>query len=220
MKTNNHLLKSFDDYVRRTVQGLHAQTKPKAYSINEVEILDKAALDAFAKAITPVVQEAGGKSLSLGGKVIARTGEAPKAVVIAEWDSLDKAEAYYKSTYSKFSPQRDKAWKVIRAFVVESTLSDGTSLAGSKAFIISGNEPINKEAQVAFGKVAIPAVRAKGGRPSGVNGGKIVPRTGEAPKSVTLVGWDSVEKAEAYYNSIANEAPPQTDEVYRLARVV
>jgi uncharacterized protein (DUF1330 family) len=79
-----------------TVQGLHAQTKPKAFTIAEVEILDKAALDAFAKVAIPAVQEAGGRSLNIpGGKVIARLGVAPKAVILVEWDSLEKAEAYF-----------------------------------------------------------------------------------------------------------------------------
>ena len=109
-----------------------AQTK-RAYTFNEVEILDKAAVDAFEKAITPVVQEAGGRPLNVpGGKIIARVGAAPKAVVLAEWDSLEKAEGYYKSTFSRFSPQRDKAWKVIRSFLVEGTGSYPT-LQGSKS---------------------------------------------------------------------------------------
>jgi uncharacterized protein (DUF1330 family) len=77
-----------------TVQGLHAQTKPKAFTIAEIEVLDRAALDAFVKVGTPVVQEAGGHPLALGQKIVARVGEASKAVILVEWDSLEKAEAY------------------------------------------------------------------------------------------------------------------------------
>jgi uncharacterized protein (DUF1330 family) len=80
------------------VQGLHAQTKPKAYTISEFETLDKTAQDAFAKVAVPLVQAAGGHLLNTAeGKVIKGIGEAPKAVSVVEWDSLEKAEAYYKS---------------------------------------------------------------------------------------------------------------------------
>ena len=34
-----------------TVQGLHAQTKPKAFTIAEIEVLDRAALDAFGRSL-------------------------------------------------------------------------------------------------------------------------------------------------------------------------
>ena len=196
-----------------------AQTK-RAHTFNEVEILDKAAVDAFEKAITPVVQEAGGRPLNVpGGKIIARVGAAPKAVVLAEWDSLEKAEAYYKSTFSKFSPQRDKAWKVIRSFLVEGTGSYPT-LQGSKAFTISEYELLNKTANEDYSKVAIPAVQQAGGRPSGVGiSAKIVARVGEAPKGVTLVGWDSLEKAEAYYKSPASTSlQPQSDKARKVTR--
>ena len=189
-----------------------AQTK-RAYTFNEVEILDKAAVDAFEKAVTPAVQEAGGRPLNVpGGKIIARVGAAPKAVVLAEWDSLEKAEAYYKSTFSKFSPQRDKAWKVTRSFLVEGTGSYPT-LQGSKAFAISEYELLNKTANEDYSKVAIPAVQQAGGRPSGVGiSAKIVARVGEAPKGVTLVGFDSLEKAEAFYKSPAlTSLQPQSD---------
>jgi uncharacterized protein (DUF1330 family) len=96
------------------VQGLHAQTKPKAYGISEVEILDRAALDAFAKVARPAVQAAGGQVMgTVNEKIIKRVGEAPKAVILVEWDSLEKAEAYLKSpTYTNFIPQRDKSYKI------------------------------------------------------------------------------------------------------------
>ena len=39
---------------------------------------------------------------------------------ITEWDSVDDAVAFYKSkTFADLAPQRDKAVKVVRRFVVE-----------------------------------------------------------------------------------------------------
>jgi hypothetical protein len=46
-------------------QGLQAQTKPKAYSIAEYQVIgDQAALDAFGKVGIPLVEKAGGKLLN------------------------------------------------------------------------------------------------------------------------------------------------------------
>jgi uncharacterized protein (DUF1330 family) len=127
-------------------------------------------------------------------------------VVLAEWDSLEKAEAYYKSTFSKFSPQRDKAWKVTRSFLVEGTGSYPT-LQGSKVYAISEYEPLDKSANDAYSKLAIPAVQQAGGRPSGVGiSGKIIARVGQAPKGVTLVGFNGLEQAEAFYKSNPSSA--------------
>jgi len=55
------------------------------------------------------------------GKVVALEGAAaPKHVAIAEWDSLEKAEAFYKSrAWVALAPQRDKAVKTIRRYAVE-----------------------------------------------------------------------------------------------------
>jgi uncharacterized protein (DUF1330 family) len=140
-------------------------------------------------------------------------------VVLAEWDSLEKAEAYYKSIYSKFSLQRDKAWKVTRSFLVERTGSYPT-LQGSKVYAISEYEPLDKSANEDYSKVAIPAVQQVGGHPSGVGiSAKIVARVGEAPKGVTLVGRDSFEKAEAFYKSPAlTGLQPQSDKARKVTR--
>jgi len=45
---------------------------------------------------------------------------APKRVAITEWDSLEKAQAFYNSkAWKDLAPQRDKAVKIIRRYVVE-----------------------------------------------------------------------------------------------------
>ncbi len=47
-------------------------------------------------------------------------GTAPKGVGLVEWDSLDVAVAFYKSKpWTDLAPQRDKAVKVVRRYVVE-----------------------------------------------------------------------------------------------------
>ena len=107
------------------VQGLHAQAKPKAYLVTEIEVLDAAAQAAYAPAIQAVIKAAGGRNfLTAGGKTVAFVGEAPKVVAITEWDSLDQAQAYMNSAARRnLTQQRDKAQRQIRAYAVESTAS-------------------------------------------------------------------------------------------------
>ena len=199
---------------------VHAQTKPKAYSISEFEPIDKTAQDAFGKFAIPLVQAAGGHVLNTAqGKVTKRIGEAPKGVSVVEWDSLEKAEAYFKSpAYTSTVPYREKAWKNVRSFLVEGTGSYPT-LQVSKILTMSEYELLDKTANENYSKVAIPAVQSAGGHPTGVGIGKIIARIGEAPKGVTLVGWDSLEKAEAYNKSPASTSlQPQSDKARKVTR--
>ena len=103
------------------MQGLHAQVKPKAYTVSELETIDAAANAAFVPVITAAQNSAGGRPLRTGGgKIVAMLGTAPKRVAITEWESLDKAEAFYKSkAWNDLTPQREKAVKTIRRYAVE-----------------------------------------------------------------------------------------------------
>ena len=103
------------------MQGLHAQAKPKAYTVSELETLDAAANTAFVPLVTAAQTAAGGRNLKTGGgKIVAMEGTAPKRVAITEWNSLDQAQAFYKSkAWNDLAPQRDKALKTIRRYAVE-----------------------------------------------------------------------------------------------------
>jgi uncharacterized protein (DUF1330 family) len=82
-----------------TVQGLHAQAKPPAYAVVEIDVTNP---DAFLKEYAPIagkaVTEHGGKYLARGGKNITIEGDPvkPRTVVIA-FDSLEKAQATFAS---------------------------------------------------------------------------------------------------------------------------
>ena len=105
------------------LQGLHAQgAKLKAYSISENEILDPAAQAAYLPAARKLIEAAHGRALrTAAGRVVQiEGGPPPKSAAIVEWDSLDDAVAFYKSdTWKKFAPEREKAQKTIRRYVVE-----------------------------------------------------------------------------------------------------
>ena len=103
------------------VQGLHAQAKLKAYSIAEVELIGALPSD-YLPNVRKAIEAAHGRALrTLNGRVVSVEGApAPKNAAIVEWDSVDDALAFYKSkAWNDFAPQREKAQKTIRRYVVE-----------------------------------------------------------------------------------------------------
>jgi uncharacterized protein (DUF1330 family) len=103
------------------MHGLHAQTKPKAYSVTEIEVIDAAALKAYLPTVVADVAVAGGMPVNNpGGKIVALVGEAPKRIAINEWSNIDKAQAFYNSAdWKKLAPLRDKAEKITRQYIIE-----------------------------------------------------------------------------------------------------
>jgi uncharacterized protein (DUF1330 family) len=103
------------------MQGLHAQAKLKAYSVGEVELIGALPSD-YLPTVRKAIEAAHGRALrTLNGRVVSVEGSpAPKNVAIIEWDSVDDAVAFYKSTaWTDLAPQREKAQKTIRRYVVE-----------------------------------------------------------------------------------------------------
>src|SRR5438067_8542595 len=104
-----------------TVHGLHAQSK-KAYTVTELETLDARLAADVAERISKAQEAAGGHNFRTGGgKVTAmEVGTPPQRVAITEWDSLDKAQAFFKSkAWNDLGPDRDKALKTVRRYSVE-----------------------------------------------------------------------------------------------------
>jgi uncharacterized protein (DUF1330 family) len=103
------------------MQGLHAQAKPKAYQVTELEVIDAAALKAYVPLVADAQKAGGGRNLGTSrGRIVAMVGTAPKSIAITEWDSLDQAVAYLNGkAFKDLSPQRDKAFKITRQYVVE-----------------------------------------------------------------------------------------------------
>ena len=104
------------------IQGLHAQAKPKAYTVSELETIDAQAQQAYLPAARKAIEAAHGRALrTAAGKVVHIEGApAPKNAAIVEWNSLDEAVAFYKSkAWTDLAPQRDKTQKTIRRYAVE-----------------------------------------------------------------------------------------------------
>jgi uncharacterized protein (DUF1330 family) len=81
------------------IQGLHAQAKPPAYVVVEIDVTNQ---DAFLKEYAPIAGNAitagGGKYLARGGKSVAIDGEPPKPrTVVIAFESMEKAQATFAS---------------------------------------------------------------------------------------------------------------------------
>jgi uncharacterized protein (DUF1330 family) len=103
------------------VQGLHAQAKPPAYAVVEIDVSNQ---EAFMKEYSPVAGKAltaaGGKYLARGGKVVAIEGEPPKprSVVIA-FESIEKAQAAFASAEYREGRKIGDKYAKFRIWAVE-----------------------------------------------------------------------------------------------------
>jgi uncharacterized protein (DUF1330 family) len=102
------------------VQELQAQGK-KAYTVTELQTLDVKLAAEVAPRVAAAQATAGGRNFNTGGgKITAMEGTAPNRVAITEWDSLEKAQAFFKSkAWTDLGADRDKALKTIRRYAVE-----------------------------------------------------------------------------------------------------
>jgi uncharacterized protein (DUF1330 family) len=98
-------------------------------------------------------------------------------------------------------------------FKIAIALFAGTAIGGAaiqglhaqappKAYVVTEIEVINQEAQEAYLPKVAEVNKSTGGTYL-ARGGKIVALEGEAPKRVTIVAFDSLEKAQASRNSPA-----------------
>ena len=104
-----------------TVHGLHAQTKPHAYVISEIDVTDK---DAYAKEYVPLavkaLKESGQRQLAAGGKTAAISGEPPKSrIVLSVFENMEKAQAAYTSPEYLAARKIGDKYAKLRIFVVE-----------------------------------------------------------------------------------------------------
>jgi uncharacterized protein (DUF1330 family) len=103
------------------VAELHAQAKPPAYVISEIQVRDA---DAYAREYVPLANKAladsGQKRLASGGKTASMAGEKPASrIVVSMFDSLERAQAAYSSpAYLEARKIGDKH-ATLRIFAVE-----------------------------------------------------------------------------------------------------
>jgi uncharacterized protein (DUF1330 family) len=103
------------------VQALHAQAKPSAYVIAEIDVTnvepyDKEYVPPAAKAVT----DGGGKYIVRGGRTVALYGEPPKPrIAVMVFESMDKAQAAFDSPAYKAAKTLGDKYATFRVYAVE-----------------------------------------------------------------------------------------------------
>jgi uncharacterized protein (DUF1330 family) len=103
------------------VHGLHAQAKPAGYYVAEITMKDQ---DAYMKEFVPPAeqsrQDGGGKFLVRGGKPISTQGAPPAPrVVVIQFDSMDKAQAWWNSSAQKSAQAIGDKYATFRSYLAE-----------------------------------------------------------------------------------------------------
>jgi len=104
------------------VEALHAQSKPLAYVVGEINVTDP---EGFAREFSPLARKAlaeapGYRALVLGGKTVAIEGSAPNArVIINVFDNLDAAVQAYNSADFKAAKTIGDKYATFRTYAVE-----------------------------------------------------------------------------------------------------
>ena len=101
------------------VQILHAQSKEPAYLVAEIDVTHADLYKEYLTKGGPLYGQFGGKFLARGGRLDTFAGEAPNRVVIAVFESLERAQAFRDSpAYRALIPVRDESSK-FRAYLAE-----------------------------------------------------------------------------------------------------
>ena len=78
-------------------QVLHAQARPPAYTIAEIEVTDPAGYQKYIEGTTNAVPAGGGRFIVPGGRTFVVNGAPPKRIAVIQWESYEKAKAFFDS---------------------------------------------------------------------------------------------------------------------------
>ena len=69
-----------------------------AYLISTIQVNDPTGYEEYRKLVPPVLAKYGGRFIVRGGEIEYKEGDwRPKRVVVVEFESMDKARAFYNS---------------------------------------------------------------------------------------------------------------------------
>jgi len=89
--------------IRRNHRG---ESSMPAYLISTIEVTDPVAYEEYKKRVTAPLAAHGGKFIVRGGAIEHKEGDwRPKRVVVVEFESMAKAQAFYES--ADYAPARD-----------------------------------------------------------------------------------------------------------------
>jgi uncharacterized protein (DUF1330 family) len=117
------------------VQVLHAQAQPPVYYIAEIDVSNP---DAYAKEYVPkaqaLIRSHGGRFLAIGGaggtttgKITTFEGDAPKRLVLQQWESMAKLQAWRSDPEFVAHRKVGEQFAKFRSFALEGTGPGGTN---------------------------------------------------------------------------------------------
>jgi uncharacterized protein (DUF1330 family) len=102
------------------IQGLHAQAKPPAYVIAEIDVTNQ---EGYAKEYLPAgskaVLDGGAKYLARGTRTAAFKGEPPKRIVLLTFENFEKAQATFASPAFMEAATIGEKYAKFRIYAVE-----------------------------------------------------------------------------------------------------
>src|SRR4029450_7176034 len=102
------------------VHVLHAQSKPPAFVVGEIDIRNVELFDKeYVPGASKAVRDGGGKYLVGGGKSVSFYGEPPRRIAIMAFDNLEKAEAAFNSAAYKEAKAAGDKYATFRIYAVE-----------------------------------------------------------------------------------------------------
>jgi uncharacterized protein (DUF1330 family) len=104
------------------IQGLHAQAKPVAYVIAEIDVSNQ---DGYAKEYLPPSSKAlldnGAKYLARGSKTESFKGDPPKRIVLFSFENLDAAKTAFTSPAFVAAAAIGEKYAKFRIYAVEAS---------------------------------------------------------------------------------------------------
>ena len=103
------------------IATLHAQAKPPAYVVAEIDVLEAAPYDnEYVPPAAKAIVDGGGKYILRGGETTSFYGDPPKSrIAIMMFESMDKAKAAFGSPAFKAAKAIGDKYAKFRVYAVE-----------------------------------------------------------------------------------------------------
>jgi uncharacterized protein (DUF1330 family) len=103
------------------VHTLHAQAKPPAYVIAEIDVANVGPYDKeYVPPAAKAVADGGGKYIVRGGATVSFYGEPPKPrIAVMVFESMEKAQAAFNSSAYKEAKKLGDKYAKFRVYAVE-----------------------------------------------------------------------------------------------------
>lgn len=102
------------------IQGLHAQAKPPAYVIAEIDVAN---MEGYSKEYlgpsSKALLERGAKYLARGSRTASIKGEPPKRIVLLTFETFEQAQAAFASAAFREAAAIGEKYAKFRIYAVE-----------------------------------------------------------------------------------------------------